>query len=108
MKTLKARSSNERNQKYRVRPGHRLKWDDVDPDDKGSFDNEAAALDETEAFIRKLDPLQARLYAEGTRGLLIVLQGVDTAGGSGSRFSVAHSSAGSREGLYRYFQSLPL
>jgi polyphosphate kinase 2 (PPK2 family) len=88
--------------KYRVRPGHRFKWDDVDPDDKGSFDNEAAALDETEDFIRKLDPLQERLYAEGTRGLLIVLQGVD-AGGSGSRFSVAHSSAGSREGLYRYF-----
>jgi polyphosphate kinase 2 (PPK2 family) len=68
----------------RGKPWCRFKWDDVDPDDKGPFDNEAAALNETEAFIRKLDPLQERLYAEGKRGLLIVLQGVDTAGKDGT------------------------
>jgi polyphosphate kinase 2 (PPK2 family) len=70
--------------KYRVRPGRRFKWDDVGPGDRDPFDNEAAALDETEAFVRKLDPIHENLYAEGKRGLLIVLQGFDTAGKDGT------------------------
>jgi hypothetical protein len=56
MKTMK---------KYRIAHGHRFRWEDVDPDDHGSFAGETDALRETEACIRKLNPLQERLYAVG-------------------------------------------
>ncbi|MGD0498399.1 MAG: polyphosphate kinase 2 family protein [Bryobacteraceae bacterium] len=70
--------------KYCVKPGRRVRWDDVDPDDKGPFDKEKDALEETEGLIVKLDSLQERLYAEGKRALLIVLQAMDTAGKDGT------------------------
>ena len=66
--------------KYRVKPGHPAQWDHLDPDDKGSFGKEEDALEETEAFIRKLDPMQERLYAEGKQSLLIILQAIDSGG----------------------------
>src|ERR1035438_9060820 len=70
--------------KYRVAHGTRYHLGDVDPDDHGSFANEADALHETEACIRKIDPLQERLYAEGKRSLLIILQALDTGGKDGT------------------------
>jgi PPK2 family polyphosphate:nucleotide phosphotransferase len=70
--------------KCRVKPGHRANWDDVDPDDKGPFDQKEDALEETEEFIRKLDDLQERLYAERKRSLLIILQGIDAGGKDGT------------------------
>jgi PPK2 family polyphosphate:nucleotide phosphotransferase len=70
--------------RYRIAHGHRFRWDDVDPSDHGSFKGEADALHETEAWIRKLDPLQERLYAEGSRSLLIILQALDTGGKDGT------------------------
>lgn len=70
--------------KYRVRPGYRVHWDAVDPDDKGPFDRKEDALEETEGFIRKLDLLQERLYAEGKRALLIILQAIDAGGKDGT------------------------
>ncbi len=69
--------------KYCVSPDSRMGWDDVDPDDKGSFDKKEDALAETKALVLKLDPLQERLYAEGKRALLIVLQAMDTGGKDG-------------------------
>src|SRR5258708_16787805 len=68
--------------KYRVKPGS--KWDPPDPDDRGPFSKEEDALEETEAFIRKLDPLQERLYAEGKQSLLIILQAIDSGGKDGT------------------------
>ena len=70
--------------KYRVAHGTRYHLGDVDPDAHGSFANEADALHETEACIRKIDPLQERLYAEGKRSLLIILQALDTGGKDGT------------------------
>ena len=70
--------------RYQVTPGHRLRWSAVNPDDHGDFANETDALDETEACVRKIDPLQERLYAEGQRSLLIILQGMDTSGKDGT------------------------
>ena len=69
---------------YRVPPGRRLHWSDVNPDDHGAFGKEEDALDATEASIRTLDPLQERLYAEGRRSLLIILQALDTGGKDGT------------------------
>ena len=70
--------------KYRIAHGHRFRWNDVDPDDHGSFESEADALRETQEWIGKLDPLQERLYAEGKRSLLIILQSMDTGGKDGT------------------------
>src|ERR1035437_8684415 len=70
--------------KYRIAHGRRFRWNDVDPDDHGSFESEADALRETQEWIGKLDPLQERLYAEGKRSLLIILQSMDTGGKDGT------------------------
>ncbi len=70
--------------KYLVRPGHRFRSGDVDPGDCGPFNKEEDALEETEAFVRAIDPLQERLYAEGARSLLIILQAIDTGGKDGT------------------------
>jgi PPK2 family polyphosphate:nucleotide phosphotransferase len=70
--------------KYLVEPGERFSWKDVNPNDHGAFGKEEDALGPTEAHIRKLDPLQERLYAEGTRSLLIILQALDTGGKDGT------------------------
>ena len=42
----------------------------------------------TAQLIGKLDELQERLYANGTRAVLIVLQGMDTSGKDGTIKSV--------------------
>lgn len=68
---------------HAAKVGGTLHWQDIDPDDHGPFDSEEAAFEKTEEYIRKLDRLQERLYAEGTRALLIVLQGMDTSGKDG-------------------------
>jgi PPK2 family polyphosphate:nucleotide phosphotransferase len=70
--------------KYLARPGHRISLHDFDPDDKGHFEKEEDALEETAELIRQLDPLQERLYAESKRALLIVLQAIDTGGKDGT------------------------
>lgn len=69
---------------YRVKPGCRLSLDQHDPDEIGDYkksDNcKSAAKEETEKLIKKMSWLQDRLYANGNRALLIVLQGMDTSG----------------------------
>ena len=67
-----------------LRPAGSLRWGDVDPDDHGEFENEAAAVAKTETHIRRIDALQERLYAEGKRSLLIILQALDTGGKDGT------------------------
>jgi PPK2 family polyphosphate:nucleotide phosphotransferase len=77
-------SSTRMIKRYRLTPGRGLRWSAVNPADQGEFQHEAAALDETESHVRKMDPLQERLYAEGKRSLLIILQGMDTSGKDGT------------------------
>ena len=69
--------------KYRVKPGQRVHLDDVDPNDKGHFNDQEAVLEETEELIRRLDTLQERLYAESKRSLLVILQALDSGGKMG-------------------------
>jgi PPK2 family polyphosphate:nucleotide phosphotransferase len=70
--------------KYRVKPGHKVNLSEFDPNERGHFESEADVIAETTDSIQKLDLLQQRLYAEGKRGLLIVLQAVDTGGKDGT------------------------
>jgi len=80
---------------YRIKPGSRLDLGKCDPDDTGEYkrtdDGKAAAKTETEKLIARVSRLQERLYANGSRALLIVLQGMDTSGKDGTIRSVMSS-----------------
>lgn len=67
-----------------VLPGSRVHLHALDPRDTDHLGSEADArvglVQDTEA----INDLQDRLYAEGTRSLLVVLQGMDTSGKDGT------------------------
>ena len=73
---------------YRVEPGTTVKLDKIRPDDTGEFDpkddGKAKAQARSGERIGKIPLFQERLFAHGTRGLLIVLQGMDTSGKDGT------------------------
>ena len=77
---------------YRVRSGGKLALKEFDPDDTGDYkkseQGKAKAKAETAKLIARLDGLQERLYANATRSLLVVLQGMDTSGKDGTIKSV--------------------
>ena len=73
---------------YRVKPGSQLHLDTCDPDDTGEYKNTDQGKEEARAvtvqLIGRLGELQQRLYANGNRAVLIVLQGMDTSGKDGT------------------------
>ena len=73
---------------YRVKPGSKLTLSHFDTDDTGDYkktdQDKANAQAVTQQLIGKLDELQERLYANNSRALLIVLQGMDTSGKDGT------------------------
>jgi PPK2 family polyphosphate:nucleotide phosphotransferase len=59
--------------------------EDIDPDaTPGAPGGESATVAATKKLTEKLSDLQERFYAEATRGLLIVLQAMDTGGKDGT------------------------
>jgi PPK2 family polyphosphate:nucleotide phosphotransferase len=60
---------------------------DLDPDYTGKYDDNDAAKKQTKKNLECLSELQEMLYAQGKKALLIVLQGMDTAGKDGT---IAH------------------
>jgi len=68
---------------YRIKPGSRFRLKDCNPDDRRLCPDKDKAKEETAKLLKRLDRLQERLYAESRRSLLIVLQGMDTAGKDG-------------------------
>lgn len=71
--------------KYRVQPGEKIKLKDFDPDDTSQFsDGKQAGLARLAELTQKLDGLQAVLYAEHKRKVLIVLQALDAGGKDGT------------------------
>ena len=77
---------------YRVKPGRALTLARFDPDDSGEYKKTDQGKEKAKAItaglIGRLGELQERLYANGTRSLLIVLQGMDTSGKDGTIRSV--------------------
>lgn len=73
---------------YRVKPGSKLTLSHFDTDDTGDYkktdQDKANAQAVTQQLIGKLGELQERLYANSSRALLIVLQGMDTSGKDGT------------------------
>jgi PPK2 family polyphosphate:nucleotide phosphotransferase len=73
---------------YRVKPNSQFTLDMCDPDETGDYkksdqDKEKAKA-ATAQLIGRLDELQERFYANGSRAVLIVLQGMDTSGKDGT------------------------
>ena len=69
---------------FRIEPGKRAQIDDRDPGDLKAFPNRKDAEKQIQKDSEAIDKLQDRLYAEGKRALLVVLQGTDTAGKDGT------------------------
>src|SRR6476661_471779 len=66
-----------------VRPGSRIKLDDVDASDTHGT-GKSAAEEQLAKNLDRLRVLQYLLYAEGRRSLLVVLQGIDAGGKDGT------------------------
>ena len=79
-------------EKYRVKPDLQLNLDTCDPDDTGEYKKTDQGKEKAKAItvqlIGRLEELQERLYANGNRAVLIVLQGMDTSGKDGTIKSV--------------------
>ena len=71
-----------------AKPGKTFKLKDIPTRDESLFEDKHAARASTEEDAREIDRLQDILYAEQKRALLVVLQGIDTAGKSGTMRAV--------------------
>src|SRR5260370_19900883 len=70
--------------RFRVKPGHKVKLADIDPDFHSTHEDEAAAKGEIVTNQEKLRALQYRMYAENKRALLVCLQTMDAGGKDGT------------------------
>ena len=69
---------------YLVPPKSKVRLKSYATDDTGSFKNPDDAKASMQKHLKAIDDLQEVLYAGAERGLLIVLQGMDTAGKDGT------------------------
>ncbi|MBI3768626.1 MAG: polyphosphate kinase 2 family protein [Deltaproteobacteria bacterium] len=70
--------------RHRVRPGTKVDLGDIDPAETGRYEDEDAAREHLGRDVERLAALQEVLYAEHRHAVLIVLQGMDTAGKDGT------------------------
>jgi PPK2 family polyphosphate:nucleotide phosphotransferase len=70
--------------RFRIAPGKRAHLARLDPADASAFPDREAAEARSREDSLAINAWQDRLYAEGKRALLVVLQGVDTAGKDGT------------------------
>ncbi|HEX8168350.1 MAG TPA: polyphosphate kinase 2 family protein [Beijerinckiaceae bacterium] len=68
----------------RVKPGTRVKLAGIDPRDASHLGKEEDARAGLAEDAAEIDKLQDRLYAEGRRAVLVILQGTDTSGKDGT------------------------
>jgi PPK2 family polyphosphate:nucleotide phosphotransferase len=66
--------------RYRVDPDEPISLAELDPADTGTYSGKEEADGDLVRYVEKIADLQARLYAEEKRALLVVLQGIDAAG----------------------------
>src|SRR5919197_3508455 len=70
--------------RLRVKPGETLDLGDIDPAHTHGLEKDAELEAALAKHIARLDELQYLLYAEHTRALLVVLQGMDASGKDGT------------------------
>jgi len=73
---------------FLVTPGNKLNLSDVDPAYHGKHESKEQAGDDLAHYREKISRLQRTLYGDGSRALLIVLQGIDGAGKDGACWHV--------------------
>ncbi len=73
--------------RFIVEPGSKVRLDKIDSGLEHGRDGKADAAEELESDKARLHELQALLYAENARSLLVCLQGMDTSGKDGT---IAH------------------
>lgn len=71
-------------ERYLVRPGKSFKLSDCDPRSANGFSDKEATKADTVRDAAAIDALQDRLFAEGKRALLVILQGIDCSGKDGT------------------------
>jgi PPK2 family polyphosphate:nucleotide phosphotransferase len=74
--------------KFRVTPGKRVALAKRDPADVSVLRDKETAKARLEKDAERINEVQDRLYAEGQRALLVILQGTDTSGKDGTIRSV--------------------
>jgi PPK2 family polyphosphate:nucleotide phosphotransferase len=109
--------------RYRVEPGTRMRLADVDPDESERYRRKKDVADELKRHRDRISDLQARLYGEQQRSLLIVLQAMDTGGKDGTikgvfqgvnpqgcqvwSFKAPSNEEAAHDFLWRYHQKAP-
>jgi PPK2 family polyphosphate:nucleotide phosphotransferase len=71
-------------ERFRVAPGKPIKLAKRDPGDASAFPDRDEAEEQGKADAKIINEWQDRLYAEGKRALLVILQGTDTSGKDGT------------------------
>ncbi len=74
--------------RFAVEPGRKLRLRDLDPGYHGKHGSEEHAQEDIQHYKDKLTAMQRLLYGDRSRGLLIVLQGIDGAGKDGTCWHV--------------------
>src|SRR3954467_11894319 len=69
---------------FRINPGERMSLSARSPADTGALPDKSKAKAQTARDAAVINELQDRLYAEGQRALLVILQGTDTSGKDGT------------------------
>jgi PPK2 family polyphosphate:nucleotide phosphotransferase len=108
---------------YRVAPGSSPDLARIDPGQSEHYTAKAEVKEELSQLRDRISDLQARLYAEGRRSVLVVLQAMDTGGKDGAikdvfrgvnpqgcqvwSFKTPSSEELSHDFLWRYHQKVP-
>jgi PPK2 family polyphosphate:nucleotide phosphotransferase len=109
--------------RYRVEPGSSLRLAEVDPDESEHYRRKKDVADALKQQRERIADLQARLYGEKQRSLLIVLQAMDTGGKDGTikgvfqgvnpqgcqvwSFKAPSNEEADHDFLWRYHQKAP-
>jgi PPK2 family polyphosphate:nucleotide phosphotransferase len=109
--------------RFRVEPGTRMRLADVDPDESEHYGRKKDVANELKRHRDRISDLQARLYGEQKRSLLIVLQAMDTGGKDGTikgvfqgvnpqgcqvwSFKAPSNEEAAHDFLWRYHQKAP-
>jgi PPK2 family polyphosphate:nucleotide phosphotransferase len=109
--------------RYRVEPGSRLRLAEVDPDESEHYRRKKDVAEALKQQRDRIADLQARLYGEKRRSLLIVLQAMDTGGKDGTikgvfqgvnpqgcqvwSFKAPSNEEADHDFLWRYHQKVP-
>ena len=68
----------------RVQPGSDVSLDSFDPSSKAGLESKSEGRKLVDGNLQQLEALQSRLWAEKKRSVVLVLQGMDTAGKDGT------------------------